>query len=326
MTAALVSCAIDLRMEAGTHARSLNSRSSTCLAAEDDFIPLHDLVNPEPKAATVLPSSTSWHTNAESESVPSLWPSFKSNQSSFTLVNPSILSFARSSQDGTSLIKRYLRSFWCRKPQPWPRHTRSEDDLEATAQFPIQTLGHYGTCSQHDFGDQGSCEKPALITPSLTSIYLTFDFGYKTYFYTLDFGIFRLWKHMELLVHALHTDGVACALIWDELESMRICAGDWDARARPGWQVRVYCNDADDMYEDGESDEEEEESDEGTISIQKSDKSWWFDKWKMKTERHRESKNTRRGWIVGLVGFSSIAVVFWLLICLSHEPKTEILV
>jgi hypothetical protein len=133
----------------------------------------------------------------------------------------------------------------------------------------------------------------------------------------LDYKLYRNWGcFAELLLLWEDELGVCCSWPWDEVEEMEVRAGDWNARARPGWRIRIVCeawySDVDvdsESDSDGEGKGEEDMDDESWWEMEKShkEKEWWFASWKGRVER-------RRGWMIGVVGMLMVFAAFWVIV------------
>lgn len=72
-------------------------------------------------------------------------------------------------------------------------------------------------------------------------IHLKLNFGDRIYTKLLEYGSFSRWSAMEELKTSLERDGIGVKALWDEVEIIEVCGGDWDARARPGWSLQLDC-------------------------------------------------------------------------------------
>ncbi|KAF2256501.1 hypothetical protein BU26DRAFT_599179 [Trematosphaeria pertusa] len=191
--------------------------------------------------------------------------------------------------------------------------------------------------------------------PPPKPILCTFDFEDATYAYDLDFDVYRRWRNMETLVEELlDSDGLLHVQLWDEKEGMEIMAGDWEARIRPGWEVRAVCTDYwescssyvdkmrcerdegvereeceqcggrdQDRYEDSDSDDEEGEEETGDIELCIGEKreEWSFASWRRRVEVRKQRYVTgTRNYLVGAVGWVVVLGSFWVLMLVSSKP------
>jgi hypothetical protein len=148
-------------------------------------------------------------------------------------------------------------------------------------------------------------------------INLKLDFGDMIYIKPLDYGTFCRWSAIEELKEDLEKDGMIVQELWDEVEEMRVCSGDWDARVRPGWSLQVYCQnreallEKDDSVCDSESEhtEDEEESwiDEVLDQYQEE---WCLPRWRDRVEQGTSARKHAEepSWVVLGVGCISIVL------------------
>ena len=189
-------------------------------------------------------------------------------------------------------------------------------DLEAGLWLPLEP---FGTASNLRVNSTLWGEEGTLVAEA--TIHVNFDFGDKTHTYDLEHTVFRKWKYMAMLLNALEVDGTACISIWDELEQMQVTAGDWDARARPGWTIRVFCEDINGDNWSNADQEDEMEVDETSRAD-----GWWFKRWKSRVERNKEGRKKKRmPWLVGAVAMVAISVSFCTLVWFSFTEDRGVL-
>ncbi|KAF2642304.1 hypothetical protein P280DRAFT_262895 [Massarina eburnea CBS 473.64] len=144
------------------------------------------------------------------------------------------------------------------------------------------------------------------------TIVCTFEVGDRSYVRDIDFATFRKWTAFSELLRVLENDfGTACVQLWDVQEDMEIMAGDWEARARPEWEVIVICGES---LTDTDADSEIEygsDEDYGDLTRGFEREMWWFSRWRRKVERKRIGfVKGERGWLVGAVGTVGIVAAF----------------
>ncbi|KAF3039170.1 hypothetical protein E8E12_005286 [Didymella heteroderae] len=113
---------------------------------------------------------------------------------------------------------------------------------------------------------ESQTNESSLDSQSEEPIYLELDFGDRIYIKPLEYGTFSRWTAIEGLMMDLERDGMVIQELWDGIEKMRVCSGDWDARVRPGWNLEMPCRNEEaclqkDRTEDG-SDGEDTDDDE----------------------------------------------------------------
>lgn len=259
-------------------------------------------------ATVVLPSSDSIRSTKSDDTVFS-WRTSGSGSTLATSITSLLCKSTSKVWSGLSDVARSNKSAimaqWRQRglrPQPY----EDSINLEAGAALPLQPLSGYGTYA--------ACEKKSSSCSEgkeSTSIHITFDFGCRSHTYDLEYAVFRQWKYVSLLVSAVQQDGVYCAMLWDESEGLQVMAGDWEARATPGWQVTIFCQDEnvdpdDDNYSEGDDAKDE------PCDVEKGyGEEWWFKRWKTRAEKKRDRQIKKQNpWMVGVVATTGIAIAF----------------
>lgn len=268
-------------------------------------IPLFAQPSDSPEDTTViLPSSDSIRSTKSNETVSSWWTSSTVSTLTSSLA-PSLGKTASTLWSGNNNVasrsKPFRTSPW-RQGGLWPRACKKSIDLEAGVSLPLQPLSqgsNYVGCEQ--------TYSPPNPRKESTAIQLTFNFGFKCFTYELEYAVFCQWKYVSLLLSAVHEDGVKCVQIWDEFEGAQVMAGDWEARVIPGWQITIFCQDAnvdDDNYSEA-SDEKDQSWEDGDRE------DWWFKRWKTRVEKTTERSNKKRSpWMIGVVAAIGTVAAF----------------
>ena len=191
--------------------------------------------------------------------------------------------------------------------QPRSKQCLSVDtvNLESELCLPLRPLKGDGIELASD--QRSFFERQKEVTSHVTNrIQVIFDFGHETYSYGLDYDVFRRWKYMASLLSSLSADGTICVEVWDEIDRIEVTSEDWEARARPGWLVRAYCEDIrDEDVSDGNEEEELHDDEESHGD------DWWFKRWKTGVEKRKEGwKMNRRPWLVGAIAMVAIGISF----------------
>lgn len=150
-------------------------------------------------------------------------------------------------------------------------------------------------------------------------IYLKLDFGDRTYTKPLDYGTFSHWSAMEELKINLERDGVGIKNLWDEVERMEVCGGDWDARVRPGWSLQLNCHSADALLEKDspgyDSDSEDTEVDEERWVdevLDQYDEEWCLPRWRDRVEQETSTKKNAKDPSWRALALGCISIVFFI--------------
>ena len=273
------------------------------VAEENDF-PLEGFGNEvnHDAAFAVLPSSDSIRSTTTSDTQSS-WQSSNTASTIATSIASKVGKGVGSIWDrirDVGKVTSTSSASWIKPSKQWSC-SGSVADLEAARWLPLEPLR-----SDPSLRSRSPLDEEKQVIATSPAIHLTFDFDYITYTYVVEYDVFRQWKHMTKLLHALEVDGTTCISMWDELEQMQVAAGDWDARARPGWIIRVLC---DDVKGDDWSDADEEDD----IDIDGTSRGdgWWFKRWKSRVERNKEGrKKKRRPWLVGAIAMVAVSVSF----------------
>ncbi|KAF1976072.1 hypothetical protein BU23DRAFT_60222 [Bimuria novae-zelandiae CBS 107.79] len=274
--------------------------------ATDNIIPLKELAVEEDGFFTVLPSSDSI-CSTKTDQTSSSWRSSSTVSTLATSITSSLgkgLSKIWCGHgDAARLKKPPRRSRW-NQGWPCPRPYEENVDLEAGESWPLQILDDCRSYSGCERKGSPDCDRKVA-----TSIQLTLDFEYRSHTYELEYAVFRQWKYVSLLVNAIQEDGVKCVLIWDEHEKLQVMAGDWEARARPRWQVTVFCEDLD--IDEDEFSEVGDEKDTRWDDEEGASGEWWFQRWKTRVEKRKtRMKTQRKPWLIGAVAMAGIIVAF----------------
>ncbi len=184
----------------------------------------------------------------------------------------------------------------------WYRYLRRRtipDEVDSSIDIELKI-----TCKEHEVVDSSIAsidsslfsysQSAPVLSPqprSSESIYLEIDFGDGICTKSLDYGTFSRWSAVEGLMMDMKDDGMRFEELWDVNESMRICRGDWDARARPGWDVQAHCQNGRAMLEtryledDSESEYSESEGDQWIDAIlEPYQDEWCLPRWREKVE------------------------------------------
>ncbi|KAF2998182.1 hypothetical protein E8E13_003820 [Curvularia kusanoi] len=142
-------------------------------------------------------------------------------------------------------------------------------------------------------------------------IFLVLDFEDGPCVKSLDYGTFSHWEAMEALLLDLEKDGIAVGELWDQTEKMRICRGDWDARARPGWSVCLHCQDVQAAPDIRQNDNDEIESYEEEWIDEVLDhyqEDWCLPRWRIQVEQERSIRKPIQepSWIMVALGCASV--------------------
>lgn len=267
-------------------------------------------------AVTVLPYSDSIR-STRTDATTSSWMSSSSSSTFATSVTSSLGKLTSTIRSGLDDIIRLNRpskiSQWDQE-ESWPGYCGQDVDFGPGASLPLQTLDRLRTDSTCEHVGVSNTEESAAM-----SIRLIFHFKDRSHAHELEYPVFRQWKYMRYLISAVQEDGVSCALLWDEIEGLQVTAGDWEARARPGWQVTMFCDHIDVYHnDDGHNDDESDEEYDEVLDEEKGYvEEWWFNKWKTRVENRREGTVKRRkSWLVGgvpmvvlLVAFGTVALM-----------------
>lgn len=225
-----------------------------------------------------------------------------------------------------STVSKGIYTVWCGckhsitsriARQEWIQHLPAKaDDLEFGLSLPLQPLKGYS--NDPTAGSKSLLECRPLVSDS---IQITFDYGYKTYSYKLEYNVFRHWRYMALLLDSLEAEGTCCVSMWGETEQMLVSAGDWEARARPGWLLRIYCEDMkDDDVSEGNEEEEVFDGGKGYGD------DWWFKRWKTRVEKRKEGREmNRKPWLVGAIAMVAVGISFCTVAWLSFEEDRTVM-
>lgn len=126
---------------------------------------------------------------------------------------------------------------------------------------------------------------------------------------------------MALLLDSLEAEGTCCVSMWGETEQMLVSAGDWEAKARPGWLLRIYCEDMkDDDVSEGNEEEEVFDGGKGYGD------DWWFKRWKTRVEKRKEGREmNRKPWLVGAIAMVAVGISFCTVAWLSFEEDRTVM-
>lgn len=148
-------------------------------------------------------------------------------------------------------------------------------------------------------------------------IYLELDFGDGIYTKPLEYGTFSRWTALEGLMIDLEKDGMVIQELWDGIEKMRVCGGDWDARVRPGWYLDVAFRSETRLQKDwieDDSDSEDSEDDEDRWVDEVLDeyqKEWCLPRWRNKVEQETPARRYAKEPSRVVVGVACISIVFF---------------
>ncbi|KAF2625342.1 hypothetical protein BU25DRAFT_460458 [Macroventuria anomochaeta] len=150
-------------------------------------------------------------------------------------------------------------------------------------------------------------------------ILLKLKFGDQTYIKPLDYGTFSRWTAVERLMVDMEQDGIIIGELWDVVEKMRVCSGDWNARVRPGWDVHVHCQDArvilrTGQFEDDSDSEGLESDEEGWVDevLDQYQEEWCLPRWRVRVEQERSinGQSQEPSWMV--LGLGCVSMVFFI--------------
>ncbi|KAF3052493.1 hypothetical protein E8E11_011046 [Didymella keratinophila] len=116
--------------------------------------------------------------------------------------------------------------------RPWiPEATQLATDIELLAPSRSAERGDSGiSISGLTLVSEEGPEESTLNARSEEPIYLKLDFGDRTYTKPLEYNTFSRWSAMKEFKISLERDGLSIKGLWDEVEKMKVCGGDWDAR------------------------------------------------------------------------------------------------
>ncbi|KAJ4357670.1 uncharacterized protein N0V89_002246 [Didymosphaeria variabile] len=92
---------------------------------------------------------------------------------------------------------------------------------------------------------------------------------------------------------------------------MEVMAGDWEARATPGWHVTIFCQDDNVNHDDDNHSEGDDAKDEHWDVEKDYGEEWWFKRWKARVEKKREGQiEKQNSWKIGVVAVIGVAIAF----------------
>lgn len=149
-------------------------------------------------------------------------------------------------------------------------------------------------------------------------IHLKLDFGDGVYTRPLHYGTFSRWSALEGLMTDLEKDGMIIEEIWDVVEQMRVCGGDWDARVRPGWNLQVHCQNVQTCLdgnrpEDGSDSEDTDDEEECWVDeILGQYQEWCLPRWRDRVEQEKSINRYAKepSWV--MLGLGCLSTLFFI--------------
>lgn len=155
---------------------------------------------------------------------------------------------------------------------------------------------------------------------------LTFCFQDQMCVKVLDYEVFAQWDAVEAVLQGVREMGIVVERLWDTVDDTRVGGGDWNARVRPGWNVKVLCLENGVEELGGGFEEEDEESagaggvEEGEgrvwgaagwLGRKEKETAWWFARWRERVEKEIRCHGHLRdpswemvvGWCFSMVTF-----------------------
>ncbi|KAF9693640.1 hypothetical protein EKO04_008178 [Ascochyta lentis] len=152
---------------------------------------------------------------------------------------------------------------------------------------------------------------------SYRPLLLHLDLGDRTVTKQLDYETFARWDAMAGLMADLEKDGMAISNPWDVEEEMEVRSGDWNARVRHGWAIKLSCQYTSEYSQETDSDDGSDRDDDyGRVEdiyreyryTKEEIEDWCLPRWRNRVEQDGSTREQLQepSWKVLALGFASM--------------------